>query len=157
MTNAPSKGRFPTPHPPRGVKLSWFCSCGFPPAYTRLVSAFGLSLSFLELKAARALRYSLSRKSNDPLFTFGSRAAQCRKSGNLSNLSGALSGGRNLPAPHAPWRGASFVFLSLRVSSRIHMPSQSEVSEGSFATSLARYGSRPRSALPFRDANPTLM
>ena len=38
----------------------------------------------------------------------GSIAAQRRKSGHSTNLSGALSGSRNLPAPHAPWHGAKF-------------------------------------------------
>ncbi len=38
-------------------------------------------------------------------FTFG---IQRRKSGHSTNLSYALSEGRNHPAPHGPWRGAKF-------------------------------------------------
>ncbi len=43
---------------------------------------------------------------------------QRRKSGDLPNLSDALSGDRNLPAPHAHCVEQNFVFLSLRFSSR---------------------------------------
>ena len=38
-----------------------------------------------------------------------SREVQRQKSGHSTNLSCALSGGRNLPAPHAPWRRAKFL------------------------------------------------
>ena len=47
------------------------------------------------------------------------------------DLSGALSGGRNLPAPHAPWRGAKFC-VSVLASPQI--PSQSDRPEGPDAT-----------------------
>ncbi len=44
-----------------------------------------------------------------PLSFFESRAVQRpRKNGDRPDLSGAISRGRNLPAPYAPWRGAKF-------------------------------------------------
>ncbi len=66
-----------------------------------------------------------------------SSAVQRRKSGDLPSLSGALSGGRNLPAPHAPWRGEKFHFLSLRVSSRKHLPGNRNAFGHALAGSLA--------------------
>ncbi len=66
-----------------------------------------------------------------------SRAVQRRKSGHCTNLPGALSGGRNLPAPHAPWRGAKFrVSVSADFLPHTHAKSE-QVPEGPFATSLA--------------------
>ncbi len=59
-----------------------FCAAGYAPAS----------------RVSRATHFSLLE----------SRAVQRRKSGDSPNLSGALSGGRNLPAPHAPWHGAKF-------------------------------------------------
>ena len=63
-----------------------------------------------------------------------SRGAQRRKSGDWPNLSGVLSGGRNLSAPHAPWRGAKFC-ASVLASSQI--PTQSDKPESPDAASLA--------------------
>ncbi len=98
------------------------------------------------------------------LFTFGIY------SGDGPNLSDALlKGSSNLPAPHARCVEQTFMFLSLRVSSRIHN-FEHERTEGEAlsaarnvhghirSSAALRFGpvhmAKPGAAFPFRDVNP---
>ncbi len=110
-----------------------------------------LAARSLSLCAHMHIRMSLPCITGVLLFTLGSRAVQRRKSGDRPNLSGALSGGRNLPAPHAPWRGAKFRFPVL-AGFLPHTHAKSERSARRLsATSLAAHSLYP-SYLPTSDA-----